>query len=253
MADERSADEAEVRDDSEGTVTHNHVVTEMPRTSGRAGRFTPGTILAERYRIVAPLGSGGVGDVYRAEDMKLGQTVALKFVTPRISHERNLLERIVTEVRIGRQVSHPNLCRIYDMGEVDDQHFITMEYVDGENLASLLRRVGRLPVHRGHLPLVRGATEARVVVGIVEHPEDPKLRAPAVEAWRGAVLLGPVFAERVTAGAVLVEELGAPNLGRAAEHDERAFRWHTAERDPTRRTRTLVQSDRARLAAYRLG
>lgn len=145
MADEQSADEAVVRDDSEGTLTHEHAVAEVRHTSGRAGRFTPGTILAERYRIVAPLGSGGVGDVYRAEDMKLGQTVALKFVTQRISNERNLLERIVTEVRIGRQVSHPNLCRIYDMGEVDNQHFITMEYVDGENLASLLRRVGRLP------------------------------------------------------------------------------------------------------------
>ncbi|HET7705419.1 MAG TPA: serine/threonine-protein kinase [Thermoanaerobaculia bacterium] len=147
MADERSADDA-VRDHSEETLTHERTAAETPENSGPSGRFTPGTILAARYRIVAPLGSGGVGDVYRAEDMKLGQTVALKFVNPRIAHERNLLERIVTEVRIGRQVAHPNLCRIYDMGEVDNQHFITMEYVDGENLASLLRRVGRLPEDR---------------------------------------------------------------------------------------------------------
>jgi len=77
--------------------------------------------------------------------MKLGQTVALKFVSHRIAREKALLERIVAEVRIGRQVSHPNLCRIYDMGEIDDQYFITMEYVDGENMDSLLRRVGRLP------------------------------------------------------------------------------------------------------------
>jgi len=102
-------------------------------------------MLAGRYRIVAPLGSGGAGEVYRAEDTKLGQTVALKFISPRIAHEKGLLERIIREVRIGRQVSHPNLCNIYDLAEIGDQYFITMEYVDGENLASLLRRDGRLP------------------------------------------------------------------------------------------------------------
>ena len=130
--------------DAERTVTHIRPATDPTEGSG-IGRFTPGTMLAERYRIVAPLGEGGIGKVYRAEDTRLGQTVALKFVTPRIAHERELLERIISEVRIGRQVSHPNLCRIYDMGEVDNQYFITMEYVDGENLASLLQRVGRLP------------------------------------------------------------------------------------------------------------
>ena len=64
-------------------------------------------MLAGRYRIVAPLGAGGAGEVYRAEDTKLGQTVALKFISSRVAHEKALLERIISEVRIGRQVSHP--------------------------------------------------------------------------------------------------------------------------------------------------
>ena len=131
--------------DSERTLTHDRPASDSLVSANSIGPFTPGTLLAGRYRIVAPLGSGGVAEVYRAEDTKLGQTVALKFITQRIASEKGLLERIVTEVRIGRQVSHPNLCRIYDMGEVENQYFITMEYVDGENLASLLLRVGRLP------------------------------------------------------------------------------------------------------------
>jgi serine/threonine-protein kinase len=137
-------DAAVLPSDPDRTASHDRPESERAGSTS-ASRFTPGTMLAGRYRIVAPLGSGGVGEVYRAEDTKLGQTVALKFIAQRIAHDRTLLERIVAEVRIGRQVSHPNLCRIYDMGEIDDQHFITMEYVDGENLASLLRRVGWLP------------------------------------------------------------------------------------------------------------
>ena len=110
-----------------------------------AGGFTPGTVLAERYRIVGLLGRGGMGEVYRADDLKLGQPVALKFLPRRFASEKDRLERFYAEVRIARQVSHPNVCRVYDVGEVDGQHFLSMEYVDGEDLASLLRRIGRLP------------------------------------------------------------------------------------------------------------
>ena len=99
-------------------------------------------MLAGRFRIVALLGKGGMGEVYRAEDVKLGQQVALKFL-PDADAAR--LERLYREVRLGRQVSHPNVCRIYDVLESEGQHFISMEYIDGEDLASLLRRIGRLP------------------------------------------------------------------------------------------------------------
>jgi Protein kinase domain len=108
-------------------------------------RFTPGTVVAGRYRIVSLLGGGGMGEVYRADDLKLGQRVALKYVPLRQS---NTLERLYAEVRVGRQIAHPNVCRLYDVVEVDGQHFITMEYVDGEDLASLLRRIGRLPADK---------------------------------------------------------------------------------------------------------
>ncbi len=108
-------------------------------------RFTPGTMLTKRYRIVGPLGKGGMGEVYRAEDLKLRQPVALKFLPRNVADDPRRLERFLNEVRVARQVSHPNVCRVYDIGEVDGEHFISMEYVDGEDLASLIRRIGRLP------------------------------------------------------------------------------------------------------------
>src|ERR1035438_9689079 len=109
------------------------------------GRFLPGTLLAGRYRIVALLGKGGMGEVYRATDLKLQQQVALKFLPESTASRPGALIRFHNEVRIARQLAHPNLCRVYDIGESDGLHFISMEYVDGEDLASLLRRIGRLP------------------------------------------------------------------------------------------------------------
>ena len=109
------------------------------------GRFLPGRLLAGRYRIIALLGRGGMGEVYRADDLTLGQPVALKFLPEEASRDESLLERFRNEVRIARRVSHPNVCRVYDVGEIDGNTFFTMEYVDGEDLASLLRRIGRLP------------------------------------------------------------------------------------------------------------
>ena len=107
------------------------------------GRFPPGTLLGGRYRIVGRLGRGGMGEVYRADDLKLGQTVALKFLPPEVDADPARLTQLHTEVRMARQVSHPNVCRVYDIDEVDGQTFLSMEYVDGEDLASLLRRIGR--------------------------------------------------------------------------------------------------------------
>ena len=108
-------------------------------------QFIPGTMLAGRYRIVGLLGRGGMGEVYRAEDLKLGQAVALKFLSKEVTDRADRLARFHQEVRLARQVSHPNVCRVHDIAETGGQHFLSMEYIDGEDLASLLRRIGRLP------------------------------------------------------------------------------------------------------------
>ncbi|MEK6409642.1 MAG: protein kinase [Acidobacteriota bacterium] len=113
--------------------------------STREGRFVTGAILAARYRIVSLLGRGGMGEVFKAEDLKLNQTVALKFLPEKIALDGGMLARFHNEVRIARQVAHPNVCRVYDIGEVEGLHFISMEFIDGEDLASLLRRIGHLP------------------------------------------------------------------------------------------------------------
>jgi serine/threonine-protein kinase len=112
------------------------------------GRFLPGTIVASRYRIVEMLGRGGMGEVHRADDLKVGQSVALKFLPEAVERDAGRLARFLNEVRLARQVAHPNVCRVYDIGEADGRHFISMEYVDGEDLASLLLRIGRFPQER---------------------------------------------------------------------------------------------------------
>jgi Protein kinase domain len=112
------------------------------------GRFAPGQIIAERYRIMALAGHGGMGEVYRAEDLKLEQLVALKFLPQALARDAGALARFHSEVRIARQVSHPNVCRVFDIGEMDGLPFITMEFVDGEDLASVVRRIGRLSPER---------------------------------------------------------------------------------------------------------
>ncbi len=109
------------------------------------GRFPPGTLLAQRYRVVSLLGRGGMGEVYRANDLLLGQTVALKFLPAPWTADETTLARFRNEVRIARQISHPNVCHMYDIGEAEGSTYLSMEYVDGEDLASLLRRIGRLP------------------------------------------------------------------------------------------------------------
>jgi hypothetical protein len=121
--------------------TRDHSAGPKTDTTG----FLPGTVLADRYRIVGLVGRGGMGEVYRADDLKLGQTVALKFLPKGRERDPNRLSYFINEVRVSLRVSHPNVCRVYDIGEVDGRPYFSMEFVDGENLASLLLRIGRLP------------------------------------------------------------------------------------------------------------
>jgi hypothetical protein len=147
------------------------------------GRFHPGQVLASRYRIVGLLGRGGMGEVYRADDLTLGTAVALKFLPASLASDPVRVQRFLAEVRTTRQISHPAVCRVYDVIQIPDPGVggaipgvpavptnagpqtilamsqaaapaapgaptllcISMEYVDGEDLGSLLRRIGRLP------------------------------------------------------------------------------------------------------------
>jgi len=117
-------------------------------SSPEEGRFLPGTLVAGRYRIVSLLGRGGMGEVYRATDLTLAQPVALKFLPDSGPDDVRAIERFHNEVRVARQVSHPNVCRVYDVGEAEGMPYISMEYVDGEDLSSLLHRIGRLPADK---------------------------------------------------------------------------------------------------------
>src|SRR5262245_38410985 len=124
------------------------VLGPAPYSSGdghREGRYVTGEMLAGRYRIVSLLGKGGMGEVYKAEDLKLNQTVALKFLPSAVALDGGMLARFHNEVRIARRVTHPNVCRVYDIGEVEGRHFLSMEFIDGEDLSALLKKVGRLP------------------------------------------------------------------------------------------------------------
>lgn len=85
-----------------------------------------------------------MGEVYRADDLELGQPVALKFLPSEVQRDQSRLDRFLNEVEVALKVTHPNVCRVYDIGEVEGQHYLSMEYVDAEDLASLLRRIGWL-------------------------------------------------------------------------------------------------------------
>jgi serine/threonine-protein kinase len=137
---------------SVATVALGNGTASATRTSTTSsvdeGRFLPGTVVAGRYRVAGLLGRGGMGEVYRAVDLTLGQAVALKFLPEATASDDRALARFYNEVRIARQVTHPNVCRVYDVGVAEGLHYISMEFVDGEDLGSLLRRIGRLPVDK---------------------------------------------------------------------------------------------------------
>lgn len=128
--------------DESPTLDTRAPATDTSPDSARV-RFLPGTIFGGRYRMIELLGRGGMGEVYRADDLEVGQTVALKFLPSAVADDEIALSRLRNEVRLARQVSHPNVCRVFDLGHLADRYFLSMEYVDGEDLSSVLRRMGR--------------------------------------------------------------------------------------------------------------
>ncbi|MEE9501086.1 MAG: protein kinase, partial [Candidatus Aminicenantaceae bacterium] len=108
--------------------------------------LSTGSIFAGRYQIIEELGRGGMGKVYRALDKKLNEEVALKLIKPEIALDKKTLERFSNELKIARKISHKNIGRVYEMMEEKGTHFITMEYVPGEDLRSFIRRSGQMAV-----------------------------------------------------------------------------------------------------------
>jgi serine/threonine protein kinase len=114
---------------------------QLPRTM-----LERGTVFAQRYEVIEELGKGGMGRVYKAYDKKIKEVVALKLIRPEISADENTIERFNNELRLARKISHKHVCRMYDVGQEGPSHFITMEYVPGEDLKRFIRRSGQLTV-----------------------------------------------------------------------------------------------------------
>jgi serine/threonine protein kinase/tetratricopeptide (TPR) repeat protein len=106
--------------------------------------LTRGTTFAGRYEIIEELGKGGMGKVYRVEDKKIKQEVALKLINPDVASDEKTIERFSNELKTARMISHRNICRMFDLGEEKGTHYITMEYVSGEDLKSFIRRARQL-------------------------------------------------------------------------------------------------------------
>ena len=105
-----------------------------------------GSVIAERYEVIEEVGGGGMGTVYKVFDKKINEKVALKLIRPEIAFDANTVERFSNELRLARKVTHRNICRLYDLGEHGKLHFITMEYVSGQDLKRMIRMTRELSV-----------------------------------------------------------------------------------------------------------
>ncbi len=108
--------------------------------------LTRGSVIADRYEIIEELGKGGMGKVFRVEDKKIKEEVALKLIKPEIAADKKTIERFSNELKFARKIAHRNVCKMYDLGEEEGTYYITMEYVPGEDLKSFIRRSRQLNV-----------------------------------------------------------------------------------------------------------
>jgi serine/threonine protein kinase/Tfp pilus assembly protein PilF len=125
--------------------------------------LSTGSTFASRYQIIEELGKGGMGKVYKAHDTKIKEKIALKLINPEIAKDEKTIERFRNELRLARKIRHKNICQMFDLGEDKGTHFITMEFVQGEDLKSMIKMSGRLAVETTlHIArqLCAGLTEA---------------------------------------------------------------------------------------------
>jgi serine/threonine protein kinase/tetratricopeptide (TPR) repeat protein len=105
-----------------------------------------GATFAGRYQIIEEIGKGDIGRVYKAYDTKIKEKIALKLIKPEIARDKRTTERLSNEIRLARKIKHKNICQVFDLGEEKGAHFITMEYISGATLDSMIRMSGRLAV-----------------------------------------------------------------------------------------------------------
>jgi len=108
--------------------------------------LTTGSTFAGRYQVIEELGRGGMGNVYKVLDVELKESTALKLLKPEVAADEKTIERFRNELKLARKISHKNVCRMYDLSKKGNTYYITMEYVAGEDLKSLMRKIGQLPV-----------------------------------------------------------------------------------------------------------
>ncbi len=108
--------------------------------------LTRGSVIADRYEIIEELGKGGMGKVFRVEDKKIKEEVALKLIKPEIAADKKTIERFSNELKFARKIAHRNVCKMYDLGEEEGTYYITMEYVPGEDLKSFIRRSRQITI-----------------------------------------------------------------------------------------------------------
>ncbi|HYV84517.1 MAG TPA: protein kinase [Patescibacteria group bacterium] len=154
---------------------------EAPGASPSSGRrdplaLAPGSLFAERFLIVEKIGEGGMGEVYKAIDTRLDGPVALKMIRPATARHAGSVDRFKDEVRIARQISHPSVSRVHDLGEIDGQVYLSMEWIQGETLRQLLRRAGSLEADRAIqiAAEIAGALEAAHQHGVVHRDLKPE-------------------------------------------------------------------------------
>ncbi len=116
----------------------------MRHSASSSPSTTTGSTFASRYQVIEELGHGGMGRVYKVFDTKIKEKVALKLIKPEIASDKETIERFSNELRLARKIGQRNVCRMFDMGEAEGAHFITMEYVHGEDLKSMIHMSGSL-------------------------------------------------------------------------------------------------------------
>ncbi len=163
--------------DADQTLTHGWSEPSAPiHHTASSERFKPGWMLGNRYQILQLLGEGGMGAVYKARDRELDRLVALKIIRPNLVLSSEILHRFKQELILARQVTHRNVIRIFDLGEADGVKFITMEYIDGETLRTILLREGKLtPVEASKIirQVCRGL-EAAHAEGVIHRDLKPQ-------------------------------------------------------------------------------